>query len=143
LTVRLTKPLRRYVTKRNRNGFFYAFFLSFFLVNSFFGLSKCNVPPLLRVQYWNLLSPFRRGPEMFTVQDIQERYSVTVNTVLGWIRSGELRAVNVGRHLGKKKPRWRITQQALEAFEQLRTPTPPPPKMPRRKQAAGVIEFYK
>ncbi len=79
---------------------------------------------------------------MFTVRDIQRRYSVTVHTVLGWIRSGELRAVNVGRSLGAKKPRWRITQQALEAFEQLRTPTPLP-KAPRRKRQAEVIEFYK
>ena len=64
---------------------------------------------------------------MFTVQDVQRRYGVTVHTVLGWIRSGELRAVNVGRRLGAKKPRWRITQQALDAFEQLRTPIHPCP----------------
>ena len=28
---------------------------------------------------------------------------------------------------GAKKPRWRITQEALEAFELARTPTPPAP----------------
>lgn len=58
---------------------------------------------------------------MFTVQEIQRRYGVTVHTVLGWIRAGELRAVNVGRAPGKKKPRWRITEHALEQFELART----------------------
>jgi Helix-turn-helix domain len=79
---------------------------------------------------------------MYTVQDIQRRYSVTVHTVLGWIRSGELRAVNVGRRPGARKPRWRITQAALEAFELARTPTPAPPRARRKKRPADVIEFY-
>lgn len=78
-----------------------------------------------------------------SVRDLCERYGVTVHTVLGWIRSGELRAVNVGRRLGAKKPRWRITVEALEAFEQARTATPPPPRARRRKRPAEVIEFYK
>jgi excisionase family DNA binding protein len=77
-----------------------------------------------------------------SVRDVCERYSVSEHTVLGWIRAGELRAVNVGRRPGAKKPRWRVTQSALEAFEQLRTPTPPPSRK-RRQRLADVIEFYK
>jgi excisionase family DNA binding protein len=79
---------------------------------------------------------------MYTVQDIQRRYGVTEHTVLGWVHSGELKAVNVGRTPKAKKPRWRITQEALEAFEQLRTTTPTPPRARRRKQPADVIPFY-
>jgi Helix-turn-helix domain len=78
---------------------------------------------------------------MFTVQDVQRRYNVTVHTVLGWIRSGELKAINVGRRLGAKKPRWRITTEALAAFELTRTPTPPPPRT-RRKRSPEVVKFY-
>jgi excisionase family DNA binding protein len=78
-----------------------------------------------------------------SVREICERYGVGEHTVLGWIRSGELRAVNVGRRLGTKKPRWRITQEALDAFEALRTPRPPAPRTRRRKRPADVIEFYK
>jgi excisionase family DNA binding protein len=78
-----------------------------------------------------------------SVRDLCERYAVSEHTVLGWIRSGELRAVNVGRRSGAKKPRWRITQEALEVFELARTATPPPPRMGRRKRPADVIEFYK
>ena len=82
------------------------------------------------------------GAEMYTVQDIQNRYSVTVHTVLQWIRAGELKAVNVGRRPGAKKPRWRITQAALDAFEQLRTPSPPMPRTRRPKRSGEVAEFY-
>src|SRR5262245_36983341 len=54
-----------------------------------------------------------------SVADICERYGVSEHTVLGWIRSGDLKAVNVGRRSGAKKPRWRITQEAVTAFEAL------------------------
>jgi excisionase family DNA binding protein len=78
-----------------------------------------------------------------SVRDLCERYEVSEHTVLSWIHSGELRAVNVGRRPGAKRPRWRISHQALEQFELARTPTPPPPRARRRKRAeSGVIEFY-
>jgi excisionase family DNA binding protein len=80
---------------------------------------------------------------MYTVQDIQRIFGVTDHTVLSWIRTGELRAINVGRRPGAKKPRWRITQAALEAFELARTPTPPAPRARRRKRSDDVIQFYK
>jgi hypothetical protein len=78
-----------------------------------------------------------------SVKDVCERYVVGEHTVLEWIRSGELKAVNVSRRPGSKKPRWRIIQEALAAFEQLRTPNPPAPKTARRRRPAEVIEFYK
>jgi len=78
-----------------------------------------------------------------SVRDLCERYGVSAHTVLSWIRSGELRAVNVGRRPGARKPRWRISAQALEAFEQLRTPAPPTPRARRKKRPADVIEFYR
>jgi hypothetical protein len=78
----------------------------------------------------------------FSVRSLCERYDVGAHTVLGWINRGELRAVNVGRRPGAKKPRWRITQEALEAFELSRTPTPPPPRSRRGRRPAEVIEFY-
>lgn len=78
-----------------------------------------------------------------SVRDVADRYDVSEHTVLTWIRSGELRAVNVGRRPGARKPRWRIFQEALGAFETIRSATPPPPKVSRRKPPADVIEFYK
>ena len=78
----------------------------------------------------------------YGIKDVTKRYGVGEHTVLGWIRNGELRAVNVGRTPGARKPRWRITEEALTAFELLRTPTPPPPRTRRRKQCATALEFY-
>jgi hypothetical protein len=88
------------------------------------------------------MPPDRTLSATHTVRDVQARYGVTVHTVLGWIRAGELKAINVGRQPGARKPRWRITQAALDAFEALRTPAAPQPVARRRKQPAGVIEFY-
>jgi excisionase family DNA binding protein len=76
-----------------------------------------------------------------SVRDLSERYGVTEHTVLAWIHSGELRAVNVGRRPGAKKPRWRIPATAVEAFEQLRAPGPLP-RRARRHRPADVIPFY-
>ncbi|MCX7419644.1 MAG: helix-turn-helix domain-containing protein [Planctomycetia bacterium] len=78
----------------------------------------------------------------YSVRDLTERYAVNEHTILVWIRSGELKAINVGRSPDKKKPRWRITESALAAFELARTPTPTPPRTRRKKQSTNVIEFY-
>ena len=77
-----------------------------------------------------------------TVREVAERYAVTEHGVLAWIRSGELRAINCGRRPGAKKPRWRVTADALAAFELLRTPSPPPPRTRRRNQIGDAIAFY-
>jgi transposase len=79
---------------------------------------------------------------MFTVKDIEQRYDVTEATVLGWIHSGQLKAFNVGRTPGAKKPRWRVAAAELERFELTRAASAAPPKMRRRKQSE-VPEFIK
>lgn len=80
----------------------------------------------------------------FTVKDLCQRFGVREHTVLAWIRSGELKAINVGREPGKKKPRWRVTPEALAAFEAARTATPDPPKVRRRRRKPDdTVEFYK
>ncbi len=77
----------------------------------------------------------------FGVKDLCERFAVGEHTILGWIKHGELRAINVSRkQVGR--PKWRITSEALAAFEQLRTPTPAPSRTRRKKQSTNVIEFY-
>lgn len=78
---------------------------------------------------------------MHRVKEIAERYGVTQHTVIAWIQSGDLKAVDVSRRRGGK-PHWRISPEALEAFEFSRMPVPPPPKTRRRKRDPNVIEFY-
>jgi transposase len=78
----------------------------------------------------------------YSVRDLCERFGVGEHTVLGWIRSGAVAAVDVSRKPGGR-PKWRVTQAALEAFERSRTPTPPAPRGRRKKRPADVVEFYK
>jgi excisionase family DNA binding protein len=78
----------------------------------------------------------------YSVDQVRQKYGVGPHTVLQWIRSGELHAVNVGRSPGGK-PHWRITSEALQAFELLRSaqPSDPQPRC-RRRRNPQVIEFY-
>jgi excisionase family DNA binding protein len=78
----------------------------------------------------------------FTIREIAERCGVSVRTVRAWIRAGELKAVNMSRTPGSRKPRWRISQAALDAFEALRTPSAPAPRTKRTKQNNGIVSFY-
>ena len=77
-----------------------------------------------------------------SVKELCERYDVNEHTILGWIRSGELKAINVGRRQGAKKPRWRITSEAIAAFELSRTPALHVQRARRRKQSTDTIIFY-
>ena len=85
------------------------------------------------------------GGRSLPVAEVAERFGVSAETVTGWIRAGELRAVNVSRSRTSKKPRWRVSALAIEAFEASRTATPEPtaPKTRRKKPTDGVIEFYR
>jgi transposase len=82
--------------------------------------------------------------ETYTVAEVAARYRVRIATVATWIRAGELKAVNVSRSARSKKPRFRISNEALAAFEAARTPTAAPvQKRARRPKRGGVVEFYK
>jgi excisionase family DNA binding protein len=78
----------------------------------------------------------------FAIHEIAERCGVSVRTVRAWIRAGELKAINVSRKPGSRKPRYRITQTALDAFEAARTSGPSAPKPRRRKSSEEVVAFY-
>lgn len=79
----------------------------------------------------------------FSVQQLCERYQVGQPVILLWIKSGELQAINVSAIRGKK-PRWRVTQAAVEAFEIARgsSPVVPPVRRRRKTAQADVIQFY-
>ena len=74
---------------------------------------------------------------MFSIPEVAERYSVTKNTVLGWIAAGLLTAIDVAPH-GSKRKYYRVTPEALLAFEAKRTTQPErrrlAPPLPQVKQ---------
>ena len=70
-----------------------------------------------------------------------KRYAVGVHTVLAWIKSGELVAINVGS--GAMRPRWRIMPDAIADFERRRQATPATKATRRRRKVdPGVIEYF-
>ena len=58
---------------------------------------------------------------------------VDPHTVASWIKSGELIASDLARK-GSRRPRWRVARCDLELFLASRRPTPPPPRVPRRRR---------
>ena len=54
-------------------------------------------------------------PTWLTPPQLAKQLGVDAQKVLGWIRSGELRAVNVAER-ACLRPRWRISAEAIEEF---------------------------
>ena len=81
----------------------------------------------------------------FSPVQVAKMLGVSKNTVATWIRSGEIAAINVGRKPGGR-PRYRISQEALDAFQLRRSVVAVPvtrrPKAPPY-EGSGVIPFYK
>lgn len=77
-----------------------------------------------------------------TPPQLARRYGVHPLKVLGWIRNGELRAINVAANRSGR-PRWRITPAAIEDFEAGRAAVPlPPPRRQPRRQRLEITEDY-
>jgi len=77
----------------------------------------------------------------YPIDVIAERLAVDARRVRGWIRSGELPAIDVGPARGKHR-RWRIAESDLELFLARRAHTPPaPPTRRRRRRDEAIIHF--
>jgi excisionase family DNA binding protein len=72
--------------------------------------------------------------EMLTPPQVARRYGVSPDTVRGWIASGDLRAVSVGK---ASRARYRVPADALQEFAAKRparvAPKAPPQRRRRRK----------
>src|SRR5262245_23157413 len=75
----------------------------------------------------------------WTVRDVAARYRVGCSKVRAWIARGELVAINTGPPCGR--PRWVVTVDALEAFEQRRAGRRPQ-KPARRPKRVRAVDFY-
>jgi transposase len=73
---------------------------------------------------------------------LAKRWGIDSSKIIGWIRSGELRAVNLAtRTTGR--PRWAIDEADIELFEARRSATPPLKTARRqRRKNTSVIEFF-
>ena len=77
-----------------------------------------------------------------TPPEVARQWGVSIDKVLTWIRTGELRAVNLATRLSGR-PRYRIDINDLRDFEQHRAVVPPPPpQRTRKKPPTDVIQFF-
>ena len=81
------------------------------------------------------------GRQKLTPPELARRLRVHPDKILGWIRSGELRAINVAAN-PRGRPRWRIDPADVAAFEQRRAARPVLPSRRRKRPVGDVIEFY-
>jgi hypothetical protein len=84
--------------------------------------------------------PSRLRKTGWTVSDVARRYRVGEDKVRGWIRKGELRAINTAAILCAK-PRWVVTAEALAEFEKRRS-SEPPAKPPARRLPRSQVDYY-
>lgn len=81
----------------------------------------------------------------YTPRDVARQRGIKTSKVMGWIRTGELEAVNHASNL-RGRPRWRISGQALYTFDQARSNranvTPQRVKRRRGIDVNAVKEFF-
>jgi transposase len=75
-----------------------------------------------------------------TTADVARRYRVSEEKVRGWIRRGELFAIDTS-DARCRRPRYVIPPDALERFERGRSAAEPP-KPPRRRMETQEIDYY-
>lgn len=75
-----------------------------------------------------------------TPPEVARILKVAPETVLTWIRSGELRGFNVGS--GAKRPRFRVSPADLADFEARRTVQPPVKPVRRRKRLEHMKNYF-
>jgi transposase len=79
-------------------------------------------------------------PSGYTVADVARRYRVGEDRVRGWIKRGELRAIN-RRDVRSGRPSWVITPESLVEFERGRQATPPV-TLPKRRKKTAQVDYY-
>jgi hypothetical protein len=86
----------------------------------------------------------RSAPETVTPPELARRYRVATKKVLGWIRRGELAALNLANP-GCTRPRYVISPESIAAFEESRRVIPDggltTTQRLRRKATPGIKEF--
>jgi hypothetical protein len=76
----------------------------------------------------------------FSVADLCRRWKVGADKIHGFVRRGELLAVNVATNLSGR-PQWRVTSRSVELFEKKRS-SAPMPKPARRRTPKCTKDWY-
>jgi hypothetical protein len=80
---------------------------------------------------------------IFTPPQLAKRWGITADKVCRWILAGELEAMNLATSLDGGKPRYKITAEAVEAFEARRRVLSRPARQVRRRKPALPAGFVR
>ncbi|MFZ1934333.1 MAG: DNA-binding protein [Thermoguttaceae bacterium] len=87
-----------------------------------------------------MIAAFRKTK--LTPPELARQWGIDVAKVLTWIRSGELRAVNLATRRDSR-PRYAIDVADIALFEAARAVQPPTPRVRRRQRVdPSVIQFF-
>ena len=78
-----------------------------------------------------------------TPKDVAGRYGCNLSKIIYWLKTGQLQGINIAADNGKR-PRWRISPEAVAAFEASRSPSPPAapaPRQRRQKRDPSFVEY--
>ena len=81
----------------------------------------------------------------YTPPEIGKMWGISADRVVAWIKVGQLRAIDVSSNPGIGRPRYRIDQADLIAFENSRAVHPPPSRPQRRRRQredSQILEFF-
>jgi hypothetical protein len=76
-----------------------------------------------------------------TPPQLARAWGLDVQKIIGWIRSGQLAAINAATN-PTGKPRFLIDRQAILDFEARRAVTPPAARPARRRRSAPAVKTY-
>ncbi len=79
-----------------------------------------------------------------TPPQLAKLWGVSADKIVSFIKSGELRAIDVSSNRGSVRPRYLIDRRDIEAFEASRAVVPPAakPKRRRRRCDSAIKEYF-
>ena len=81
--------------------------------------------------------------EMLTPPKLAKRYGVSVDKIIRWILAGELAAMNLAT-VADGRPRYKITEEAVQAFEARRATRAPVLTRRRKRTApADIVRHFR
>ncbi len=101
-----------------------------------------NTPQLVEQLRSRFQTILKSGKSVWTPPELAAEWGVSPDKVLGWIRSGELPAINIAQS-ESGRPRFQIDQEGIDTFKRRRaTAAVPRGRHRRRPSTEGIIEFF-
>lgn len=80
--------------------------------------------------------------QLLTAIEAADLLKVKPDRVRAWIKSGQIRGIDLSSNPGTGKPRFRVSESDLQAFLQTRAVTPDTRPKRRRRRNEDVIDFF-